>query len=238
LAEIATEHHSFQFKKAVMRFCFLIFVLLSVCFHCGCTSLKSRYAMEDPVYAAKYEEGAERFDLLGKAKQALDARHTEGLGGIYTGGGTQVNSSTGAPLGGVELGFERYHANWLTARGALSAFVGEDDFFGGADLGVRIQAPSRIAPFVGIGTFHGASRKVEDATNDWLDNDDDGFIDESGETKKSFDGWLSSIYPEVGTHIWVNGNWRLTGYGRYLITTEGRQHDDWLFGLQLSFFGR
>lgn len=56
---------------------------------CGCNGFKSRYAMSDPVYAKKYAEGAERGDLLGKAKQAVDARHVAGLGGWFVSGGTQ-----------------------------------------------------------------------------------------------------------------------------------------------------
>lgn len=58
------------------------------------------------------------------------------------------------------------------------------------------------------------------------------------EKKSTIDGWLGSIYPEVGSHFWINGRWRLTTYGRHLITTEGRRHDDWLWGLQLTCFGR
>jgi hypothetical protein len=218
----------------VMRYCLLVLVTFS----CGCSLLKSRYAMDDPVYAEKYEKGAERGDLLGKAKQALDARHTEGLGGRYFGGGAQINPRSGSPMGGLESGAEGYPANWMTGRGALSLFAGEDDAYGGLDLGLRLQSPTRVAAFVGVGTFHGASRKVEDADDDGIDNDDDGWIDEYGEDKESFDGWLSSIYPEIGTHLWINGRWRLTGYGRYLITTEGRQHDDWLLGIQLARFSR
>jgi hypothetical protein len=217
-----------------MRFCLLAVMALS----CGCSLLKSRYAMDDPVYAEKYEDGAERGDLLGKAKQALDARHTDGLGGLYLGGGAQINPRSESPMGGVELGMEGYATNWMTGRGALSLFVGEDDYYGGIDAGIRIQPPTRVAPFLGIGTFHGASRRVENADDDWIDNDDDGWIDEPGENKKSFDGWLSSVYPEIGAHFWMNGSWRLTGYGRYLITTEGRNQDDWLLGLQLTGFSR
>lgn len=52
-----------------------------------CSLLRSRYAMNDEVYAAKYADGAERYDFLGKAKQALDARHVDGLGGVYLSGG-------------------------------------------------------------------------------------------------------------------------------------------------------
>ena len=213
-------------------------VILLIAASCGCSLLRSRYAMDDPVYAEKYADGAERGDLLGKAKQALDARHTEGLGGVYLSGGAQVRPDSGSAMGGAELGVEHYVASWMTTRGAVSAFLGEDEGFAGLDLGARLQAPTRIAPFVGIGTFHGGSRGVELAHWDGVDNDDDGLIDEYGEEKSTVDGWLSTIYPEVGAHVWVNGTWRLTTYGRYLVTSEGRAHDDWLMGMQLTCFGR
>jgi hypothetical protein len=56
------------------------FSVLSV----GCNALKSRYAMSDPVYAEKYAEGAKRDDVLGKLKQAIDARHVEGFRSVNT----------------------------------------------------------------------------------------------------------------------------------------------------------
>jgi hypothetical protein len=217
-----------------MRWLFLVLLVTGG----GCTSLKSRYAMSDPVYADKYEEGAERGDLLGKAKQALDARHTQGLVGPYVGGGAQVRPRSGHAMGGAALGVEGYATSWLTGRGALSAFVGPDDGFLGVDLGVRLQTPTRLAPFVGLGTFNGVSRCYELADRDGVDNDDDGWIDESGEEKKTIDGWLSSLYPEAGAHWWINGDWRVTAYGRYLVTTEGRDNDDWLLGLQITSFAR
>ena len=49
--------------------------------------LKSRYAMDDKVYAKKYRKGVSKVDLLGKLKQASDARHTQYLTGYTLGGG-------------------------------------------------------------------------------------------------------------------------------------------------------
>ena len=217
-----------------MRFLVIVLVATS----CGCSLLRSRYAMDDPVYAEKYAVGAERGDLLGKAKQAFDARHTEGLGGVYISGGAQVRPYTRNVMGGAELGAEGYVTNWMTTRGALAGYWSNDEGFAGLDLGLRLQSPTRIAPFVGLGTFHGGSRGVELAHWDGADNDGDGLIDEWGEKKSTIDGWLSSIYPELGAHLWIDGNWRLTAHGRYFITTEGRKHDDWLLGLQLTCFRR
>lgn len=202
----------------------------------GCNGFKSRYAMNDPVYAKKYADGAKRGDLLGKAKQAVDARHVAGLGGWFVGGGTQYRSQSDSVLGGAEVGFESYPSSWFSQRGSLAAYWGEDDGYLGADLGVRAQLPARVTPFVGAGVLAGVSRTLKSADQDGLDNDDDERIDELGETKSEFDEALLACYPEVGLHAWLNGQWRVSGFGRYLVTDRGRDQDDWLIGGQLTYF--
>lgn len=194
--------------------------------------------MDDPVYAEKYADGAEKFDLVGKAKQAIDARHVEGLGGQYLSGGAQYQADASEPFAGAELGFEGYATSWLTTRAALAGSVGDGEGRIGLDLGTRIQTPSRVAPFAGVGMFVGARPHKDLANMDGLDNDDDGFIDEFNEKEWDIDNWLVAVYPELGAHVWLNGSWRLTAYGRYLLTTEGRGHDDWLVGGQLTVFRR
>ncbi len=204
----------------------------------GCSLLKSRYAMDDPVYAEKYAEGAERSDVLGKAKQAFDARHAEGLSGRYVSGGAQYQATADEPFLGAELGLEHYGTSWASSRAALAANVGDGAGRIGVDLGARLQTPSRIAPFAGVGLFLGAWPHKELADMDNIDNDDDGWIDEWGEKDWEFDHWLAAAYPEIGIHAWLNGSWRLTAYGRYFVTTEGRAHDDWLIGGQITAFSR
>lgn len=205
----------------------------------GCASLgKSRYAMDDPVYAEKYQDGAPRGDLLGKLKQALDARHVHGLGGPYFSGGSQWRDDYQAALAGAELGWEDYPNSWFSSRAGLAAAVGHGDWYAGVDSGARVQLPMRVTPFVGAGMFHGLSTTREDATRDGEDNDEDGLVDEFGEKETVPDGWLSSLYPEIGVHFWPTGQARLTAFARYLVTTEGRDSDDWLAGLQFTAFSR
>jgi hypothetical protein len=217
-----------------MRFLVLLLLVLFG----GCSLLKSRYAMDDPVYAEKYAEGAEQGDVLGKAKQMIDARHTDGLGGFYVGGGAQVLPESGTPLFGGELGFERYPSNSFSHRLSCTTYLGNDDGFAGFDLGARLQTPSRVAPFAGLGGFIGLSPTWTPAETDGIDNDDNGWVDEPGETDFGIDGLLGIVYPEVGAHLWINGCWRVTTYARYLFTTEGRAQDDWLAGAQLTAFQR
>ncbi|HBE68323.1 MAG TPA: hypothetical protein DDW52_09270 [Planctomycetaceae bacterium] len=205
----------------------------------GCANLlKSRYAMDDPVYAAKYTDGASKTQPLKKLKQAIDARHVEGLGGGYFTAGTQWRDSTQGTLAGAEIGSEAYPTSWLSYRMAMAGYIGPDDWYAGGDVGARLQLPTRLTPFVGVGTFHGLSLTREEAEDDRIDNDDNGFIDERGEMATTVDGWLSTIYPETGVHFWLSGQSRLTGYARYIVSSHGRDADDWLAGIQFSAFSR
>lgn len=192
--------------------------------------------MDDPEYAEKYAEGAEKSDLPGKIKQAADARFMGGASGTYISGGLMSRPDDDNELAGLELGVEGYATSFMTTRGALTLITDSDDWFTGADLGLRIQTPTRLAPFAGAGLFAGYAEEVVPAEDDWIDNDDDGFTDERGEDKERFSGFLASIYPEVGAHFWWTPSLRLTAFGRYLITTEGRAADDWLIGGGLALF--
>jgi len=113
-----------------------------------------------------------------------------------------------------------------------------DQGFAGVDIRARLQAPSRLAPFIGLGMFNGASRGEIDATNDRTDNDDDGIVDEPGEKDWTLDAYTIAAYPEFGAHFWLNGSGRLTIYTRYFVTSEGRDRDQWLLGGQATIFAR
>ncbi len=222
-----------------MRYFFLLLMSVTFAASSGCADLlKSRYAMDDPIYAAKYTDGAEKTEPLKKLKQAVDARHVEGLSGGYFSAGSQWRDASQSMMAGAEIGAEAYATSWLSSRVAFAGYLGPDDWYAGADAGARIQLPTRLTPFVGIGTFHGLSLTQRDARDDFIDNDDDGAVDEIGEMETDIDGWLSVVYPEVGVHFWPTGQGRLTGYARYLVSSDGRASDDWAAGLQFTAFGR
>jgi hypothetical protein len=199
---------------------------------------RSRWAMEDPEYAEKYAQGAEKTDLPGKLKQASDARFQSGTGGWFLSGGAYSRPDTDKVLAGIDIGIESYVTSYLTTRGSLVLMANEDDHFTGIDVGMRIQSPSRLAPFVGAGAFVSHAKEVVPASNDWIDNDDDGFTDEWGEDKERISGMLAGIYPELGSHFWWTPSIRMTGFSRYMVTTEGRADDDWLIGGGIAFFAK
>lgn len=200
----------------------------------GC-SLRSRYALDDPVYASKYQEGAEKSDLAGKLKQAIDARHTKELSGLFASGGVQVRPRFGDTFGSIELGREVYIQNYLTNRISASGLAGNGSGFVGLDVGTRLQSPTRLAPFVGVGGNAGISiRDFISIATDRSDSEQSFISPEPSRTVSGF----AAVYPEVGAHFWLNGRLRLSGFGRYLVTTEGREFDDWLIGFQIALFGR
>ena len=216
-----------------MRFVLVMAILCAG----GCNRLtRSRWAMDNELYAEKYREGADQWDPWGKVKQAMDARFTAGHSGLYVAGGAQVRPETGAVVGGAEIGGENYLTSWSSARASLGIYGAEDEGYGGIDLGIRAQTPTRLAPFVGVGTFQGVSRTVKNGEFNWIDDDEDGFIDEPGEQFSSYDGWLSAVYPEVGLHFWFTSEYRISAFGRYYITNLGRDSDTWVLGLQFNGF--
>jgi len=194
--------------------------------------------MDDEVYADKYAKRYPSNDAekVGRMiKQASDARYVADRGGYYVGGAGADEPTAG----GLEVGRFQYLGPAIESRVGLKGLVGTgaEDWFAGIDLGVRTQSPSRLAPFAGVGTYVGANSRQVSARDDGIDNDDDGSIDERGETK-SDPNFLASVYPELGAHFWLNSSTRLTASAQYHLTTEGRDSDFWFIGFSLSFLDR
>jgi hypothetical protein len=137
--------------------------------------------------------------------------------------------------GGIGLFGEIYDR--LTLRTGLSFLGLENDYlYYGSNIGLRYRFGHRLSPFIGFGAFAGYSEKEVSAEDDNIDNDKDGFVDETGERKETIVGVIASSFPELGIHYWVTDKTRLTLSGQYHITTKGREYDFWLFSLGVSFF--
>lgn len=153
-------------------------------------------------------------------------------GGLYVelGGRSHPDSFGG------ELGIYAYTPEHLSLRVGLALLASEsfEDVFAGGNLGARYNFGKRFSPFIGFGVFAGYSEETLSAEDDGIDNDEDGYIDESGEKKEVVDNVIGSIYPELGIHLWTTDTTRFTFTGKYFITTEGRDYDFWLFGLAFA----
>jgi hypothetical protein len=185
----------------------------------------SRWARDDADYAAKYSEHSD--NLLRASKQAIDARHVKGKGGAYAGLAGRVEPFAG----GGEIGVFKYPTSYLELRGGLSGLVYENDtpISGGVIGAARLQTPTRLAPFVGMGAYAGFAPDFVNQ-QDGIDNDQDGFVDDADETDG---GGVFALVPEAGAHFWLNADWRLTAAASYLATTDGG--DDFLLaGITLA----
>jgi hypothetical protein len=202
-------------------------ILLPVLAALGCTG--SRWAREDADYAAKYPHHTD--NVLRMTKQAFDARHVVGKRGLY-GGFAGSDEPAGA---GAEGGLFVYPRSWLELRigGAALAHEGEHPISGGGILGARVQTPTRLAPFAGLGGYAGWAG-FRSADNDGADNNGDGMIDEFGES--AHDAVLA-LAPELGVHYWLTSRVRLTGSADYRLTSDGRGNDSLFYGLSVAILG-
>ena len=164
------------------------------------------------------------------AKKAVAARFVAGKSGTQTGAVFLADPF----YAGGELGVFGYSQPWLSGHLSLAALAADDRWTAGVDFGTRAEIPARISPIDGLGVYTGYREQQVDAHNDGLDNDDDDRIDEWGEQKSEIEDAMAAVYPEVGLHAWLTSQWRITGSARYYITTNGRQHDAWVFGVSLG----
>ena len=137
------------------------------------------------------------------------------------------------------IGFFEEVSDQITLKGGISFLASEsfDDIFTGGNLDVQYSLGMRFSPFIGAGVFAGYSEEIVSAEDDNIDNDDDGFVDESGEEKSIVDDVIASVYPEAGFHYWITEEVKLAFSGKYHVVTEGREYDFWIFStsFNLSF---
>lgn len=212
--------HSSKDKLFVVFCCLLVVIV-------GCNG--SRWAKRDADYRQKYPKHTSSVPKT--IKQAIDARHVRGkTGGYIAGAGRDEPVAAGA-----EVGVFGYTEPWLEYRVGAAGLVhttGDHPISGGLLGSARLQVPSRFAPFVGFGVYGGWAG-LESAENDNIDNDNNGFVDEDGETAHD---WALAMFPEVGAHFWLNHRVRLTTSVNYYVTNQGRDDDFLFYSVGLSFF--
>jgi hypothetical protein len=146
--------------------------------------------------------------LAGCQSGPLAVRDFDYGAGVYS----HATFRTHPDAGGAEVGILGYPVRWLALNlGASYAGPGQEDaWMFGFHGGARVEAPTTLAPYVGVGVFSG-----------W----------DLDETAHEYDflrpgrGYMAAVYPEAGLHYWVTENFRVTGGAAYYITTEGRDAD-------------
>ena len=191
----------------------------------GCSG--SRWAKEDPDYAAKYPRHTDNVAKM--AKQAVDARHVAGKGGPYAG----LSGADGPFAIGGEAGWFHYprsYSEWHVGAAGLG-YEGSSSLTAGATAGVRVQVPARVAPFVGLGVYGGKTPKIFEDGPNYIDDDSDEQIDEADELGSDV---VLATYPEAGVHFWLTPEWRLTGSTSYLVALSDDLDGFWMWNLSLA----
>lgn len=208
-------------SKALVGFLLLLAALP------GCHG--SRWAKRDADYRQKYPEHTD--NPLRTIKQAVDARYVAGKSGAYV-----AAAGRNDPLAaGAEFGWFDYPMPWVEYRGGLAGLLhatGKHPLSGGLVGSVRVQPPSRLAPFVGVGAYGGWAGE-RSATSDGLDNDHDGSVDEVDEDDTDM---ALAVFPELGAHFWINHRTRLTTSVSYQVTNQGRDNDYLFYSIGFSWF--
>jgi hypothetical protein len=203
----------------------------------GCGLTSNRWAMSDPVYFVKHHDASDN-SLPAKLVRLSDASHVSGRQG------SEFGFSGGSQYGSGDFSGFKYVNSMVESRIGLVGLVGGTNdpderivrALGGVHLGYRLQTPTRLAPFVGVGAFAGAGDP------EWLppakDPNEFDFHsmgeDEDEGTWILTDGQLAA-YPELGFHYWITPRVRMTASGRYHITTDGADEDSWNYGVSLGF---
>lgn len=88
--------------------------------------------------------------------------------------------------------------NWFSGvRVGASYFADQKFEYKGMTGALRLQVGETLSPFAGVGMLLGMASHQADATQDHLDNDRNGQIDEPGETYMQHE-FSAVLYPEVG----------------------------------------
>ncbi|MCP3923649.1 MAG: hypothetical protein GY714_13800 [Desulfobacterales bacterium] len=109
--------------------------------------------------------------------------------------------------------------------------------YAGASVGMRFHLPGKFTPFIGAHVFCGAHEETESADKDGIDNDEDGVIDEYGETKSTGKDYLVGIYPEAGFMFTVSDHVQLVISAKYYVTGDEDEGERWIgcVGLNIKF---
>jgi hypothetical protein len=136
------------------------------------------------------------------------------------------------------LGATGYVSDNVSLKGGFTFFDAKhlDHTLLGMDIGARLNFGNKVAPFMGFGFFYGEAFEYVEARDDNIDNDGDGSVDERGEMASKRLDSMAAVYPELGLHLWVSNNVRITGSGKYFIVSKDEVDNYWIGSIAISIF--
>lgn len=145
------------------------------------------------------------------------AQHIRGVG-LYAGYEAQGPYAT-AYIDGMLLASDTYDV--------------PEPLFGGVSVGLRTSLDVALSPYVGVGLYVGENEYETAAGNDKIDNDEDGIVDEAGESQTNHD-LMAAVYPEAGWNLKLGNSFSVRVMSRYMVSSFGRKQDDWFYGLSFA----
>ena len=105
-------------------------------------------------------------------------------------------------IGGIDVTYTICPSWFSEIRGGVSYYADKEFLYQGIASSARFKYGEVISPYIGLGLLAGSAEKTVDASADGIDNNKNGVIDESDETKtlKQLSGF---IYPEVGVALYA-----------------------------------
>jgi hypothetical protein len=91
-----------------------------------------------------------------------------------------------------------------------------------------------LVPHVGLGALVAFSTETYSAEEDDLDNDDDGAVDEDGETETDISDLFLALTPEAGLTLNLGRRTSLTTSLRYQLRSSGVDDSPWVLAVGLA----
>jgi len=197
------------------------------CVMAGRKISSAKWAIDDQQYAQEHSEPYSTDRRTRAAQQtwdASDASFQEGRSGVYIGGGSTAQHW---PAATGSLGIFKLPTSWSTVRGGVFGMDNDGIGLGGVQAGVRVHAPTRFTPYLGIeGDLGMSGLKTGYARHQT----------NSGQPRKTITSvsGLAAVVPEAGVSYWLNSSTRVNAGASYYITSL-HQPDFLLFGVSVEF---
>ncbi len=208
-------------------------VVLLVCSGCALTGrqLAIRRGNRDDPQASQDQSDSLRTDRRQPRVQqpwdAPDGSGQEGKSGVYVGGGS--TASPHWPVATGSLGVFKLPTAWSTVRGGVFGLDNDGIGVAGAEAGIRLHAPTRLTPYVGLSGDVGFSGLHSGYVNNRSHRSNPNYP--TGTVSKA--SGLVAAVPEVGVSYWLNSSTRLNAGASYYFALD--QSSFLLFGTSLEF---